>query len=46
MNIIEKQIGGVSYRNIDGKWHQLSDCGFIWVECDQSTSWAVNGWVC
>ena len=46
MSIIEKQIGGVSYRNIDSKWHQLSGCGFIWVECDEATSWAVNGWIC
>lgn len=40
-----KYIGGFEYKKIGGKWHSLSQCGFLWVECDSSMSWAVEGWI-
>lgn len=43
--MITKCIGGFEYRKLSGKWHSLSECGYLWVECDNTTSWAVEGWI-
>jgi hypothetical protein len=40
-----KTIGGFEYRKMNGIWHGLSSCGYLWVECDKSMNWAVDGWI-
>ena len=41
----QKTIGGIEYRKIDGVWHELGECGYVFNECDSITSRFIDLWL-